>query len=342
MSKYIPDFRDEDFFKSTAFENKIILQYTIDVMKELSTRKENLIVAHDGHELYLFEVHDWYIMFHQHNNNGKVYFDKKEDYEKEPFRYEIKKLKDAQQSNVPVEDFYSSYSMCFGSVNYDINKKYTSKREIEMLMFSAKHVDKNPKEVKRLEKMYQEVDTYSYETVPPQWLIESIDSFNQLKLTTPAPSLEIIAKIGVDYAQCFEPDYQKDMLDSLNTTKKLCQLHNLNQDNDIFYYHDNSIYYHTEQKALVFTDQNGGFVAFENGKNNWTVTFFSDMYGKVEDADYFFNNKLELKDFTLQIKDGQFVNAGANMYSLHYNALYAPEAIKEELGASTKTKKLKM
>lgn len=342
MSQYIPDFRDEDFFRSTALENKPILQYTIDVMKELSTRKNNLLVSHDGHELYLFETQHWYIMFHQHNNNGKVYFDKKEDFDKLPFRYEIAKLENAQAENKPVEDFYSSYSMCFGSVNYDINKTYTSKRQIEMLIFSAKHVNKDKKEVARLEKMYEEVDTYSYETVPPQWLIESIDSFEQLKLTTKPPTLKEIEQVGLDYAKIFDPDYQKEVLDSLNKTKKLCQLHNIDEQHDSFSYHDNYVYYNTEQKALVFTDQNGGFVAFENGKNNWLVTYFSSMYGIVEDETYFFNKKPELKDITLEIQDGQFVNAGANMYSFHFNVLSAPGAIKEELGASIKKKKMKM
>lgn len=341
MDNYIPEFRDEDFFKSTAFENKTILQYTIDVMKELSTRKDNLVISHDGHELYLFEVKDWHIMFHQHNNNGKVYFDKKTDYDKEPFRYEIAKLRNAQQTNQPVEDFYSSYSISFGSVNYDINKSYVSKRQLDMQIFSAKHVSKDKNELNRLEKIWTEVDTYSYEMAPPQWIIESIDSFDQLKLTTIAPNFADIENIGLEYANSFEPFYQKKMLDSLNQTKKLCQLHNINENTDSFSYHDNSVYYHTEQKALIFNDQNGGFVAFENGKNSWTIAHFSDMYGKVESSDYYFNKKPELKDITLEIKDSKFINAGANMYSLHYNVLYALGAIKEELGATTK-KKLKM
>lgn len=228
--------------------------------------------------------------------------------------------------------------MSFGSVNYDINKSYTSKRQIEMLLFSAKHVDKNPKEITRLEKMYTEVDNYSYEMVPPQWIIESIDSFNQLKLTTPFPKLQDIENIGVEYAQCFDSHYQKQMLDSLNQTKKLCQLHNINENHEVFSYHDNSVYYHTQKKALIFTDQNGGFIAFENSKNNWTIAYFSNMYCKVEDYDGFFTKNPELQDLTLEIKNGQFVNAGANMYSLHYNVLYAPNAIKEELGASKKKK----
>lgn len=340
MDAYIPEFSDESFFRSTALENKIILQYTIDVMKELSTQKDNLVVSHDGHELYLFEVNDWFIMFHQHNNNGKVYFDKKTYYDKLPFRYEIAKLKNAQQNNLPVEDFYSSYAMCFGSVNYDVNKTYISKRELEMQIFSAKHVNKDKKEVARLEKTYEEVDNYSYETVPPQWLIESIDSFKQLKITIQPPSLKQIEQVGLDYAKIFEPDYQKLVLDSLNKTKRLCKLHNFNETTESFSYSDYSVYYHTEQKALVFTDQNGGFVAFEHDKNSWLVTYFSDMYGKVEDETYFFNKKPELKDITLEIKDGQFVNAGANMYSFHYNVLLIPEAIKEELGASKKKMKM--
>lgn len=340
---YTPDFRDNYFFESTAFENKAILQYTIDVMHELAQKKENLVFTYDNHELFLFKTKDWHVLFYQHDNNGKVYFEKRIDDKDTPFQYAALSLTEAAKDNKPVEEFRASYDFSFGSINYDLNKIYESKRMLEIQHTAAVHFTPDKKQAAILEKAWKEVDYYNYRMAAPQELLNSIEVFKELNISVTPPSLQDIENIGITYANCFEEGYQKSVVDNLNKTKKLCIANNINEFSDSFSYNDcdQSVYYHTEQKALIFHDQNMGFVAFETGKNSWDITQFSSMYSTIESSEHFFNNKPELKDLTLKIKDGQFIEAGFNMYSFHFNVLYSADAIKETYGA-TKKKKNKM
>lgn len=340
---YTPEFRDNYFFESTAFENKPILQYTIDVMHELAKRKDNLVLSYDHHELFLFKTEDWHILFYQHDNNGKVCFEKRINEKDEPFRYDVLSLKKAAKENKPVEEFRASYDFSFGSVNYDINKVYESKRMLEIQHTSAVHFIPDEKQAAILEKAWKEVDFYNYRMAAPQDLLTSIELFKELNISVTPPSLQDIENIGLNYAKCFEEGYQKSVVDNLNKTKKLCVANNINEFSDSFSYNDSdqSVYYHTEQKALIFHDQNMGFIALEKGKNSWDIAQFSSMYSTIESAKHFLENKPELKDITLKIENGQFTSAGSNMYSFHFNALYAADAIKETYG-TTKKKKHKM
>lgn len=336
-----PSFRDNYFFESIAFENKVILQYTIDVMHELAQKKENLVYTYDNHELFLFKTKDWHILFYQHDNNGKVYFEKRKNDNDEPFRYALFSLKEAEKENKSVEEFMASYDFSFGSVNYDISKVYESKRMLEVQHTAAVHFTKDEKQAAILEKAWKEVDYYHYRMPSPQELLNSIEVFKELNITAIAPSIKEIEHFGKAYANCFSDSYQKLVVDNLNKTKKLCAKHNINELSDSFSYHDQSVYYHNEQKALIFHDQNMGFVAFENGKNSWEIVQFSNMYSNIESSDYYFENKPEFKDLTLKIEDGQFINAGFNMYSLHFNVLYTADEIKKAY-STTKQKKNKM
>lgn len=339
---YTPEFRDEDFFQSTIFENTVIYQYAIDVMKELQTHKENLVVNYNGHELYMFNTPNWHMMFYQHDNNGCVYFEKVAEHNSTPFHYAVEQLQNAAKNNEKIDDLRASYDFSFASINYDIHKVYCSKRQLEMAMFSAKHIDNDKKQVKIIEAAMKNVDTYNYHIGSTQDIINSMHVFDTLELKARAPSLSDIAKVGVKYAQCFDPDYQTMVVDYLAKTKRACIKNSINQDGESFSYNDsdNSVYYHSKQKALVFNDQNMGFIAFEAGKNSWNIVNFSSMYGAIEDESYFFNNEAKLEDITVQIKDGVFVQAGANMYSLHYNVFGALIALKESYPATRKKKNI--
>jgi hypothetical protein len=340
MISYISDFRDEDFFSNKAFENKSITQYAIDVMHNLAKQKDNLIIKYDGHDLYLFKTANWHVLFYQHDNNGKVYFEKVKDEDDKPFYYPIKKLVEAAKNKESIDEFAILCDFSFASVNYDINKEYKSKRELEMQCFNARFVEQDKKKTKALEKEKDLVSQYGYHLSPTPDLLESIAIFNELGVKLTPPKMEDIMQFGYSYAQCFDPDYQKNLVSYLNKTKKLCVQHSLNQDNDLFRYNDsdNSIYYQEEKKALVFNDQNMGFVAFETGKNSWDIASFSSMYSTITEEDYYFEKKPELKELSLQIKDGAFTFAGSDMYSFHYNVFFAAEAIKEELGTTKKKK----
>lgn len=341
MEKHIPSFRDDDFFTSTAFENKTILQYTIDVMKEMATKDSNQLFDYDGHQIYQFSTDDWHVLFYQHDNIGSVYFEKQEDYKTRAFKYPMDQLIDAQKNNTKIEDLHFSCDFSFGAVSYDLDKLYKSQRQLEMELFSAVHVNKDKAAAKAIEKQIDDVDSNHYHLVGSADLITCIKIFNQLGIEVRPPSIQDIHNFSTQYAVHFEPDYQKTILKGLEATKKLCLEHDNTQLTDRFYYNDsdNTVYYHTEKKALVFTDSNMGFVAFEKGNKSWDVAPFSYMYSSIESEGYYFENPPKLENLTLQIKEGKFTHAGSNMYSFHFNALYAPNAIHEAHKPSTSKKK---
>lgn len=152
----------------------------------------------------------------------------------------------------------------------------------------------------------------------PQNLFFTQQAFASLgiHLTIPVNLINQLMKIQ---ANLFPDKFQEITIKNLNGMKNLCidnQIYEKNKFrfNDL----DNSIYWNPKQNALIFTDQNMGFVAF-NSDNNWLITQFSQHYSNITHEKHYFKNQPTLSDLTLFIKDNKFEQVGSNFYSCFYD-----------------------